>query len=981
MIAIDPNWKYLGEAGIIDNQEDSIIMNQSSIDRGLFRATSTKKYMSITQKNQSTSKDDVFGKPDLDKTLHKHANYNKVNDDGFMAAETPIEPDDVLICKMTPTQPTGRNKKVWKDNSEIYKGTTSAVVDLVQSKIYNNDGYEMIKMKIRSDRIPYIGDKFCLKNNAEVLTENGWKKIVDVTVQDKVAVLIDNQYLKYEHPIKTYSFEYDGEMYKLTSQQVDLDVTIDHELYVKKRNRKEYELVPAKDVMGKRVQFKKDCLNNYPDISKMEIECDGVKHEYNMDAFLELLGIFIADGSLYDNKIFLAGEKQRKINKIRDVCDRLNLKLYMSNNKDTKLNDEELGANHYFKNKTINSYLEKYNVGALNKFLPEFVFTLSQRQSRLLLETLISCDGSKNNQGSECYYTSSKQLADDVMRLAIHAGWSGTVKTIRKEGSEWDIIGKTGTINADTLSVRIVKSKNNPQINHGHVKTQNGQSEELYHYKGMVYCLEVSSHVFMIRTNNKNVWIGNCTRSAQKGTIGITLSQADMPFTKDGIQPDIILNPHALPSRMTMALPIEGTCAKVSAIRGRETDATPFNDIDYMSQLDQLEELGYARDGTEILYNGMTGEQMQSRIFIVPLYYQRLKHMVDDKIHCLTLDHQVLTEKGWKYFNQLSKKDKVATLVNNELVYEHPTELIYYKKYYGQMYRVRSKDIDLNVTMNHRMYVSVHSEQVNNTDTFELLTCDKIVGKNVTYKNTCNWNKEDYQFILDGELMNMDALITLVGIWVSSPNTKRYQTTIRNNGAYIHRAGHQLLELVESVLNKLNVEYDRRNTGVKILDDLFVKYLFELDNKLPEWCFDLSQEQSRVLLNALQQESAIIDVKKKKKQNNVIFGDELFVDDVSRVCLHAGYACIKKKFANIYKLIIMTENQNIVLDDSSRHVEKIKRCVTDVFCLQVPSQVFYVRRNGKATWTGNSRARGPSTQLTHQPPEGSASMHALKCDA
>ena len=70
----------------------------------------------------------------------------------------------------------------------------------------------------------------------------------------------------------------------------------------------------------------------------------------------------------------------------------------------------------------------------------------------------------------------------------------------------------SGITNEDALVVCIVRTKNEPQINHGHCKTQHGQSEEIYKYKGKVYCLEVSSHVFMIRQNNKNVWIGNCSR-------------------------------------------------------------------------------------------------------------------------------------------------------------------------------------------------------------------------------------------------------------------------------------------------------------------------------------------------------------------------------------------------------------------------------------------------------------------------------------
>ena len=125
------------------------------------------------------------------------------------------------------------------------------------------------------------------------------------------------------------------------------------------------------------------------------------------------------------------------------------------------------------------------------------------------------------------------------------------------------------------------------------------------------------------------------SRSGQKGTIGLVIPEYDMPFTKEGIRPDIIVNPHALPTRMTIGQLVECITGKASAIYGGFADCTAFNNkgskIGFFGNM--LTKEGYHSSGNEILYNGMTGEQIETEIFIGPNYYMRLKHMVKDKIN------------------------------------------------------------------------------------------------------------------------------------------------------------------------------------------------------------------------------------------------------------------------------------------------------------------------------------------------------------
>lgn len=123
------------------------------------------------------------------------------------------------------------------------------------------------------------------------------------------------------------------------------------------------------------------------------------------------------------------------------------------------------------------------------------------------------------------------------------------------------------------------------------------------------------------------------SRHGQKGTVGMIYPHEDMPYSEDGIVPDIIINPHAVPSRMTIAQLLECILGKSCSLLGYEGDGTGFNETDVADVQTILENCGYEGTGNEVLYNGITGDQMHTQIFMGPTYYQRLKHMSSDKIH------------------------------------------------------------------------------------------------------------------------------------------------------------------------------------------------------------------------------------------------------------------------------------------------------------------------------------------------------------
>lgn len=123
------------------------------------------------------------------------------------------------------------------------------------------------------------------------------------------------------------------------------------------------------------------------------------------------------------------------------------------------------------------------------------------------------------------------------------------------------------------------------------------------------------------------------SRHGQKGTVGNIIPEEDMPFTRDGVRPDIIINPHAIPSRMTIGQLKETLLGKVLVELGLFGDGTSFGELDVDTISKKLLELGYESHGNELMYNGLTGEQIECSVFLGPVFYQRLKHMVNDKQH------------------------------------------------------------------------------------------------------------------------------------------------------------------------------------------------------------------------------------------------------------------------------------------------------------------------------------------------------------
>lgn len=484
------------------NQEDSLIINKGAIDRGLFTT------QHFTFEKTELEKNEEFTNPDPSITadIKAYSNYDKLVN-GYVPVGTYIENGDVIIGKIGKLNKSEQydNFKYY-DKSIIYKYDEPAYVwDVIKGR--NEEDNLFCKIIFRSARKVDIGDKFCLTEDHDILTQNGWKKISNMSIKDKLCIL-DNNIIKYENPSEIHCFNHNGDLYNVKSNKIDITCTLNHKLYVKTQKNNNYELIKAHNLLNKDYWCKKNGINNNLDIKYFILpkfihnKFKKSEIHYDMNTWLEFFGIYIAEGHIDNSKMIrISAHKDRIKNKLNEILPKLNIEYIIYPNEN----------NYYYLkgNLQLSNYLSQFNKG-IYKYLPNYIWDLSQNQCIILLNSLILGDGyTKGN--SQIYYTGSEQLANDIQKLTIHAGYSSKLSIKRFANEEIIIKNKKTIRKTNQYAISITKD-----IKSLECKISNStKSTEItiINKKCKVYCPTVSTGIFMARKNGKCYWTGNSSRS------------------------------------------------------------------------------------------------------------------------------------------------------------------------------------------------------------------------------------------------------------------------------------------------------------------------------------------------------------------------------------------------------------------------------------------------------------------------------------
>lgn len=610
------------------NFEDAIVISRSAATKRLRSEHGYQHNVTVTPDKQIGKKQFLgYFAGKYDRSV-----LDKLDDDGVIKPGSLVNFGDPVVLGLEKRQ-IAHNKIVrgnagmLNDASDVWEHESQGIVTDVHK------GKKGVTVVVKSLMDTNEGDKLCYDAETEALTLAGWKPVSEITENDLVASLREDHSVEYLHPLALRAYRHAGPMYCLETTQVSLCVTDNHKLYAKRRNSSVYCLQEARNLFGRRFKMKRNgaWFGTTPEsvtfpALKIAAGQGGVGSRelppivMPAKTYLMLLGMYLSEGSLINQPD--SGSYGIKIDQVKPAhraemiaaLDAAGVKYYLT---DTK---SEIYS------KQLMLHFEQFGY-CYEKFIPREVFGWDTDALRTLYTWMMWGDGCETGT-SNTYHTTSAQLADDFQQLLLHIGWSGNID--RDEPYVGEIKGKEYQFRA-RYRISVYRQKNEPEINHGHAKRQNGQSESWQQYEGMVYCVTLPrNHVLYVRRKGKPVWCGNSGRMGDKGTISRIVEDEDMPIAADGKPLEILVNPLGLNSRVNVSQVIEAALGKIAAKTGKPYNVADFETIEDATQfaMDEMKKHGIKL--FEPVHDPRTGRTIPGAL-VGNRWFMKLHHQAESK--------------------------------------------------------------------------------------------------------------------------------------------------------------------------------------------------------------------------------------------------------------------------------------------------------------------------------------------------------------
>lgn len=386
---------------------------------------------------------------------------------------------------------------------------------------------------------------FCYDADTEVLTDEGWKPWPKVDGTETFGTLNPSTgVLEYQKATEHFEREYDGPMYRVASEQVDLLVTPNHRMWVQphdtqaaRRREQPYLIERAEDLLGRRVKYQK-CAT-WVGESPREIVTAATSRTWLRGGkpvtrnypegrfpavpFARFLGYWLAEGTIHKHLITIAQNRGPLLDKIAQTVADMGLHPYV-------IPEPHQGGVRTC-HTSLRDFLHGLGASAWTKQVPAMLQRWSPELIREFLQAFVEGDGcTHSGNGHQVIYTTSPEMADDLQVLAMKAGWSANVRVDDRVGLVRTMAsGQVFKNQRPCYIVSLVKTRIRPLVNHN--RQGKTKHDELVHYSGTIHCVKVENGLLFVRRNGKPVVSGN-THELVRHRAGSAFSQESLRFVR-----------------------------------------------------------------------------------------------------------------------------------------------------------------------------------------------------------------------------------------------------------------------------------------------------------------------------------------------------------------------------------------------------------------------------------------------------------------